>query len=59
MKSGRLSLPRNSILSRTISRHLSEYHASRAGNVSRRKFLEKASGLAGLAFWIPRSLEAS
>jgi hypothetical protein len=59
MRSGRLLLPKNSILSRTISRHFSEYHASSAGNGSRRKFLECAAGVAGLAFWIPGLLEAS
>jgi hypothetical protein len=65
MNSQPLWVSRQSFLGRRISRHLREFHSgnSRPGdierNVSRRNFLTKAAGAAGLAFWIPGLAEAA
>src|SRR5215510_14065061 len=64
MDSRPLFLFRNSLLGRSISRHLHEFHCGKSGSaaagesVSRRKFLTNTAGAAGLAFWIPGLAEA-
>src|SRR5215831_18204943 len=64
MDSRPLFLSRNSLLGRSISRHLHEFNGGKSGSaaagksVSRRKFLTNTAGAAGLAFWIPGLAEA-
>ena len=57
-----MKFPRNSIISRHLSRHLREFHARPKGRdrpgFSRRNFLTRAAGATGLAFWLPELAHA-